>query len=1001
MSVLILAALLSSVTCSSADISASAWGRQHCVSGYCVTLNDGEVTVEAGLCVVIPCSYRTGDGFTPKHIAWYKCEVSEPRCGNPIMIFHTNNSIKVQSGFKARVSFLEPDLSQNNCSFFINKLKQSDSGSYHLRVIGELNGKPDGFSFSPRVTVYVKGFKLKPTVMIPTLTEGQQATLTCTAPGLCSGSVPQITWTWRGAGGTESYITGNSTDYKTENLTDVTQSPVSTLTFNPSAKHHNTNVTCKISFTGETITEETSTLNVNYLKEVKISGVTRVKEHESLNLTCSVESFPLSLIRWSRLSSDTNLQSDLRSATFIILNATTKHAGQYVCMAQYMNNTLKEKVTVRVMYYRKPQIAGRTVVKEGDVLNLTCGIESFPPALIVWKMLTSNINPYNGTNTDLYNDTGSATLVIQNVAAEHSGQYVCAAKHLDTVLTVNVSVTVTYKRKLQITGDTTVEEENVLNMTCSIESFPPALIVWKKMSTNTNLHSGTYLYNDTGSATLTIPNVTAQHSGQYICTAKHLNTTVTSYVSVTVTYSRQPLINGNTTVKEGDVLNLTCSVDSIPPALIVWKDPISNTNLHIGTYTDLYNDTGSATLVIQNVTAEDSGQYICSAKHLDTTLISYINVTVTYLRQPLIIGNTTVKEGDVLNLTCSVESIPPALIVWKKPISNTNLHIGTYTDLHNNTGSATLVIQNVTAEDSGQYICTAKHLDTTLTLYVDVTVTYKRRPLITGNTTLNEGDVLNLTCSVESIPSALIGWKKVSDNTNLQSGIHTNLHNDTGSATLFIPNVTAKDSGQYICAAKHLDTIVTVNVSVTVTWLSNIQNGSGCVLHSQILTCVCIIEGFPLPTIQWLPLKNNTEYSVITAVSNDTVNSTVSLNVEKHGNITLECVSNNGNEEAKEKFTIHNNSKKYEQPLDLSKGYLKVIVAFLIGTLLTAVVCFLAKKYYRKKQKSSGNLHETLEMDRRQDDPQVYDGSLLEENLTLILNSGPKEVEYADTNLSL
>ncbi|XP_026041308.1 sialic acid-binding Ig-like lectin 10 isoform X3 [Astatotilapia calliptera] len=907
MSVLILAALLSSVTCSSADISASAWGRQHCVSGYCVTLNEGEVTVEAGLCVVIPCSYRTGDGFTPKHIAWYKCEVSEPRCGNPIMIFHTNNSIKVQSGFKARVSFLEPDLSQNNCSIFINKLKQSDSGSYHLRVIGELNGKPDGFSFSPRVTVYVKGFKLKPTVMIPTLTEGQQATLTCTAPDLCSGSVPEITWTWRGAGGTESYITGNSTDYKTENLTDATQSPVSTLTFNPSAKHHNTNVTCKISFTGETITEETSTLNVNYLKEVKIRGVTRVKEHESLNLTCSVESFPLSLIRWSRLSSDTNLKSDSRSATFIILNATTKHAGQYVCTAQYMNNTLKEKVTVRVMYYRKPQIAGRTVVKEGDVLNLTCGIESFPPALIVWKTLTSNINPYNGTNNDLYNDTGSATLVIQNVAAEHSGQYVCAAKHLDTVLTVNVSVTVTYKRKLQITGDTTVEEENVLNMTCSIESFPPALIVWKKISSNTNLHSGTYLYNDTGSATLTIPNVTAQHSGQYICTAKHLNTTVTSYVSVTVTYSRQPLINGNTTVKEGDVLNLTCSVDSIPPALIVWKDPISNTNLHIGTYTDLCNDTGSATLVIQNVTAEHSGQYICSAKHLDTTLISYINVTVTY----------------------------------------------------------------------------------------------KRRPLITGNTTLNEGDVLNLTCSVESIPSALIGWKKVSDNTNLQSGIHTNLHNDTGSATLFIPNVTAKDSGQYICAAKHLDTIVTVNVRVTVTWLSNIQNGSGCVLQSQVLTCVCIIEGFPLPTIQWLPLKNNTEYSVITAVSNDTVNSTVSLNVEKHGNITLECVSNNGNEEAKEKFTIHNNSKKYEQPLDLSKGYLKVIVAFLIGTLLTAVVCFLAKKYYRKKQKSSGNLHETLEMDRRQDDPQVYDGSLLEENQTLILNSGPKEVEYADTNLSL
>uniref|UniRef100_A0AAZ1XX60 Ig-like domain-containing protein n=1 Tax=Oreochromis aureus TaxID=47969 RepID=A0AAZ1XX60_OREAU len=342
-----------------------------------------------------------------------------------------------------------------------------------------------------------------------------------------------------------------------------------------------------------------------------------------------------------------------------------------------------------------------------------------------------------------------------------------------------------------------------------------ALIVWKKLSTNPNLHSGTYLYNDTGSATLTIPNVTAQHSGQYICTAKHLNTTVTSYVRVTVTYLRQPLIIGNTTVKEGDVLNLTCSVDSIPPALIVWKKPSSNTNLHIVTDTDLHNDTGSAALVIQNVTAEHSGRYICAAKHLDATLTLYVDVTVTYKRRPLIAGNTTLNEGNVLNLTCSVDSIPPALIVWKKPSSNTNLHIVTDTDLHNDTGSAALVIQNVTAEHSGRYICAAKHLDATLTSYVSVTVTYSRKPLIIGNTTVKEGDVLNLTCSVESFPPALIVWKKLSTNPNLHSG--TYLYNDTGSATLTIPNVTAQHSGQYICTAKHLNTTVTSYVSVTVT----------------------------------------------------------------------------------------------------------------------------------------------------------------------------------------
>ena len=96
-------------------------------------------------------------------------------------------------------------------------------------------------------------------MVIPPLTAGQQSTLTCTAPGLCSGSVPTITWTWRGTGENDSHITGN---IMTETLSAVTQRHSSTLTFNSSAEHHGTEVTCKVGFTGDTTTEETVTLNV-------------------------------------------------------------------------------------------------------------------------------------------------------------------------------------------------------------------------------------------------------------------------------------------------------------------------------------------------------------------------------------------------------------------------------------------------------------------------------------------------------------------------------------------------------------------------------------------------------------------------------------------------------------------------------------------------------------------------------------------------------------------
>ncbi|XP_039475063.1 sialic acid-binding Ig-like lectin 10 [Oreochromis aureus] len=620
MFVLIWSALFVSVKGSIADTGASALVQKHCDRGYCLNLTEQELTAEAGLCVVIPCSFTTADEFTPKHTVWYKCEASQTRCGDGDIIFHSNKkNKKAKSGFKGRVSRLEPDVSQKNCSIIINDLKESDSGSYQLRVTGVLNGKHDGFTFIPRVNISVKGLNLKPTVMIPTLTEGQQATLTCTAPGLGSRSVPKTTWTWRGAGGTESYIMGNSTDFKTENLTAFTQRHISTLTFNASSEHHNTSITCKINFTCGKTTQETLTVNVNYKKEITISGI--------------------------------------------------------------------------------------TTVKEGDVLNLTC----------------------------------------------------------------------------------------------SIKSFPPSVIVWYKFGSDTNLH----------------------------------------------------------------------------------------------------NDNGSATLVIPNATAEHSGQHICAVTYMNNSLKKDINITVIYNRDAQIIGNTTVKEGDVLNLTCSVESFPPSVIVWSKLSSDTKLH--------NDTGSATLVVHNVTSEHSGQYICTVKHLDTTLTSHVNVTVT----------------------------------------------------------------------------------------------WHTKIQNGSGCVLQSEGLTCVCISEGFPLPTIKWPLLNQHTEYSVITTVLNHTVNSTVSVTVKNHGNSTVECVSNNGNGEERENLLINNNlSKKDEPSSGLRWQFLEIIIAFLIGAVLSSGVCFLAKKCYRTEMTSSGHLNDTFVMLTCPDDPLIYDGQALQNNQTVNSNRGTNEVKYATIDFS-
>lgn len=85
------------------------------------------------------------------------------------------------------------------------------------------------------------------------------------------------------------------------------------------------------------------------VKEVNITGVTTVRDGEALNLTCNVHSFPPSLIIWSKLGYNETLHIDTGSANLVIINVTAGYAGQYVCTAKYMNNTLKDKVNVTVI----------------------------------------------------------------------------------------------------------------------------------------------------------------------------------------------------------------------------------------------------------------------------------------------------------------------------------------------------------------------------------------------------------------------------------------------------------------------------------------------------------------------------------------------------------------------------------------------------------------------------------------------------------------------------
>ncbi|KAK2844933.1 hypothetical protein Q5P01_011592 [Channa striata] len=413
-------------------------GNKVCPDKYCITLSEGDVTAEAGLCVVLPCSFTTDDKFNTTEAAWYKCDQPpQERCDKAgVTIFNSSNNEQVQSGFKGRVSLLEPELSLKNCSIIINDLNVSDSGSYQLRVGGILKEKKDGWTFIPTTTVKVSGLSQKPTVTVPPLTEGHQTTLTCTAPGLCSGSVPEITWTWRGAGVQDSHITGNITDSKTETLTAVTQRHTSTLNFDPSADHHGTEVTCKVKFTGNITTEETVTLNVSHLQKPVITGITTVKEGDDLNLTCAVESFPPSVLTWTKHGSNKTIEN--RTATLFITNVTQEDSGRYICSAEHQIKALTAQTDVTVTVTFGPKIFNdSSCVNQSDVLTCVCVSEGVPLPTIRWPLLETHTE-YSVTNT-VSNHTVTSRIRL-SLSAHSTTTFECVSRNDNGQTKHNVSV---------------------------------------------------------------------------------------------------------------------------------------------------------------------------------------------------------------------------------------------------------------------------------------------------------------------------------------------------------------------------------------------------------------------------------------------------------------------------------------------------------------------------------------------------------------------------------
>ncbi|XP_023128100.3 sialic acid-binding Ig-like lectin 6 [Amphiprion ocellaris] len=161
-----------------------------------------------------------------------------------------------------------------------------------------------------------------------------------------------------------------------------------------------------------------------------------------------------------------------------------------------------------------------------------------------------------------------------------------------------------------------------------------------------------------------------------------------------------------------------------------------------------------------------------------------------------------------------------------------------------------------------------------------------------------DGEVARVTCRVKRLCSgrADVHWKwtKADGTTRVIQG-----RND-GYSPFGMRNTnellltpTADDHNTNItCVAVYDYDVVETTVTLTVKFSPKILNSSQCTTDGELLVCVCISRGNPLPPITW-PSMALTDYSVSSFSSIQTVKSTFTLPTADNLNTTIRCISSN------------------------------------------------------------------------------------------------------------
>ncbi|XP_070355230.1 cell adhesion molecule CEACAM6-like isoform X2 [Equus asinus] len=543
---------------------------------------------------------------------------------------------------------------------------------------------------------------------------------------------------------------------------------------------------------------------------------------------------------------------------------------------------------------------------------------------------------YSGRET-IYSN---GSLLFQNVTQEDTGYYTLQVFKANFQTEVGLGHLQVYleltKPNITCNNSNPVEHEDPVVLTCEPETQNTT---YRWLINNQSLLDSTWLELSLDNRTLTLLHITRNDTGPYECETWNPASARRSdpfYLNILYGPDAPTISPADSYYHPGANLSLSCHAASNPPAQYSWLingRPLQSTQ----------------ELFIPNISANDSGSYTClvhnSVTGLNRTTVKTITVSAELTKPNIACNNSNpVEHRDPVVLTCEPET---QNTTYRWSINNQNLPDSTWLKLSSD--NRTLTLFNITRNDTGPYECETQNpvsAHRSDPFYLNVLYGPDAPTISPSDSYYQQGANLSLSCYAASNPPAQYSWL-------------INGRPQQFTQELFIPNISANDSGSYTCLVHNSDTglsrttVKTITVSEPVAQPSIRASNTTVTEQKDIVVLTCLTSDTGI-SIQWF--FNNQILGLTERMELSQDNSTLTIDpIRREDAGDYQCeVSNPVSSSKSDILTL---DVKYDPTLGssgLSAGAIGgIVIGVLAGVaLIAALVYFL----YIRKTSGSGPL---------------------------------------------